>query len=758
MAEKVVEFLTANIMQLQDRVQRDFFAEEIAKNFSVIASAGAGKTTAITERIANLAMGDSHAVSQGMSQTKKLVAVTYTEKAAKEIKDRVFHKIFQKTEHSYQMRELCMQHLESAFFGTIHAFASKFLKSHCALVGLRNDFKIISHEESLWEEFIASMGNVLKVIPREIRNDFLCTYDVDKLLVHARNHSPTDLLNLADITPMPDINVDNILAYGPKGNETKSAHFLHLLREWDLFRKSGDYFPMPDCAEVCSSHSLIELCQSELRDFLHWKQNSEKFFTANIAHLYRNFRVGKGQLKYEDLIDLSIDLLKHSTVIEEIENDPYRVILDEAQDTDMQQFRLLLGVSQRNLREGISMDISKNFPEHGHFSMIGDPQQSIYCSRADISTYLTLHNSLVDSNAAHGLTFFVTMRCSEAIASSVNDRFQTVFDDVKFVPLVPKPDCQHGEVEILKLRKQTGENIQSSASQTAMLFLGKTPKDFEVENWSDIAILAPRKDWLMEISRHFIAHKGLPDVQLHFDSTNGNGASSIRWLASCLRYINNPSDRREFAGILREIFGIKSQEIINYFRHKNSQVCAKIDAEFTDLRNERHNIPLAKFLLKILDRFKIFHRVSTLNIYTEKNLLTKIKQTIELCYFTESQRMNIIEAEQFLTDKIDTLKEPDSVNTSALQFVTFHKSKGLEWPVVILPFMYRKRQLKSDMETKPLSKEQHFMELYANECRLLYVACTRAKNKLLILDDSEIFDEKISPHMVLSGKILLGTN
>jgi ATP-dependent exoDNAse (exonuclease V) beta subunit len=757
LAEKVIKFLTADIMQLQDRSQRDFFAEEIAKNFSVIASAGAGKTTAITERIANLATQDLYAVSQGASRIKNLVAVTYTEKAAKEIKDRVFRKIFQKTEHSYQMRELCMQHLESAFFGTIHAFASKFLKSHCALVGLRNDFQIVSNEESLWEEFIASSGNVLKVIPQAIQNDFLCTHDVDKLLVHARNN-PTDLSNSVDIASMPVINVGNILAYRPKGNENKSAHFLYLLREWDLFRKSGDYFPIPDCAEICNSHSLIELYQSELKDFLHWKQNSEKFFTTNIARLYRDFRIAKGQLKYEDLINLSINLFKHPTVIEEIENDPYRVILDEAQDTDTQQFRLLLGISQRNLREGISMDILKNFPEHGHFSMVGDPQQSIYCSRADVNAYVALHNSLVKSSAVHELTFFVTMRCSEAITNFVNDRFQIIYNDAKLVSLVPRPNCQQGEVKILKLRKQTGENIQSSASQTATLFLGKTPRNFEVENWSDIAILAPRKDWLMDIHQCFIANKDLPDAQLHFDSTNGNGASPIRWLASCLRYINNPSDRREFAGILREIFGIKSQEIINYFRHKNSQVCEKIDAEFTDLRNERYSTSLAKFLLKILDRFKIFHRVSSLNIYTEKNLSTEIKQTIELCYFTGSQRMNIIEAEEFLTDKIDTLKKSDSVNTFAIQFVTFHKSKGLEWPVVILPFMYRKRQLKSDSETKSLPKEQHFMELYANECRLLYVACTRAKNKLLILDDSEIFDEKVLSHMVSSGKILLKTN
>ncbi|MDR2779098.1 MAG: UvrD-helicase domain-containing protein [Puniceicoccales bacterium] len=754
--EGLFKFLAADMMQLLDRSQRDAFSEEITKNFSVIASAGAGKTTAITERIANFAIRDLHMTFNRGSQIKKLVAVTYTEKAAKEIKDRVFHRIFQKTEHSHQMRELCMQHLESAFFGTIHAFASKFLKFHCALVGLRSDFEIVQDEGPLWEEFLSFIGNALKIIPQEIRNDFSCTHDVDKLLTRSRNHNPAATLNPTNIFPMPAINIDNILAYKPKGNEKKSTHFLHLLQEWDSFRKNGDCFPIPDCSEFCTNHTLIEICRSELKDFFRWKQNSENFFTEKISHLYQDFRIAVGQLKYEDLINLSIGLFRHPTVVKEIENDPYRVILDEAQDTDAQQFRLLLGISQKNLHEGISMDMVKNFPEHGHFAMVGDPQQSIYCDRADVKTYVALHNLLVKSDAAYELIFSVTMRCSKAVIDFVNDRFQTIFNGIEFVPLVPKPDTQPGEVKILKLREyKMEENVHSSASQVAAFFLGKTLADFEVENWANIAILAPRKDWLMDIHRYFFTNKELPDAQLHFDNTNDNNASPIRWLASCLRYINNPADRREFAGILREIFGIKSQEIINHFRYNNSAICAKIDAKFTSMRNERYDVPLAKFLLKILDKFKIFHRIASLNIYGEKSLSTKIKQTVESCFFAESKQMNAIGAEQFLTDKINTLKESGNVNASAIQFVTFHKSKGLEWPVVVLPFMYRKRQLKDNAGIKSLAKEQHFVELYANECRLLYVACTRAKNKLIILDDSEVFNEKTAADMVSSGKILL---
>jgi len=162
----------------------------------------------------------------------------------------------------------------------------------------------------------------------------------------------------------------------------------------------------------------------------------------------------------------------------------------------------------------------------------------------------------------------------------VNSKFQNIFSDVKFVPLVTKPNNQEGEVKILKLSKQSTAKADSLVAQIATLFAGTTPSDFEVNDWSDIAILAPRKDWPMEIYQCFVNDKNLPGVQLHFDGVNDNCASPIRWLTSCLRYINNPADKREFAGILREIFGIKSQEIINYFKSDDSVICTNIDATF----------------------------------------------------------------------------------------------------------------------------------------------------------------------------------
>ena len=66
-----------------DHPQRERFITELDRNFSVIASAGSGKTRAITDRIATLARSERAAL-----WLPKMVVVTYTNRAADEMRQR----------------------------------------------------------------------------------------------------------------------------------------------------------------------------------------------------------------------------------------------------------------------------------------------------------------------------------------------------------------------------------------------------------------------------------------------------------------------------------------------------------------------------------------------------------------------------------------------------------------------------------------------------------------------------------------------
>ena len=92
----------------------------------IVAGAGTGKTTVITRRIANL-------ISQGLAKPNEIAALTFTEKAAGEMQERV---------------DILMP-LGSydSWICTFHGFCERILKSHALDIGLPNDFTLLDNTQ-----------------------------------------------------------------------------------------------------------------------------------------------------------------------------------------------------------------------------------------------------------------------------------------------------------------------------------------------------------------------------------------------------------------------------------------------------------------------------------------------------------------------------------------------------------------------------------------------------------------------------------
>jgi ATP-dependent exoDNAse (exonuclease V) beta subunit len=643
-------------MLLIDQSQRDDFAENLDENFSVIAPAGVGKTTAITKRIANFIINDTKHKDKKNSLAKKLVAVTYTEKAAQEMRNRVLDTINKLTECSKELRRATYQRLDMAFIGTIHSFASKFLKLYCSFVGLNSDFSIVQDDTKLWEEFLKNLGDPLSFLDDNLKNEVNSFISIDDILSIARNAQP-NCIQRQQIGYPPPVNFHEILKFRTKKGQTGVQNYIRVLQEWVSLKSQKIFFIMPDHRKLCSSNGFISFCDEIFFRLNEWKDKTANIIVSRIADKYIKFRIKNGKLRYDDLINLSIDLLHIPEVIREIESSPYIVLLDEAQDTDKQQFRFLIGVAQHILHDGIATDIGENFPEMGHFSMVGDQQQSIYCGRADLKFYKSLHAELIKNNNARELTFSVTMRCPIEVTKFVNDNFSKIFQDIKFVQLIPKPSAITGSVDIIEIKKSSEEidAIRTSSLHIANIFRDKTCKDFGVQRWSDIAILAPRRNWLLDINECFLSENIAVKPQLHFENFESNKASILQWVTACLRYINNPVNRFEFAGVLREVFGIKSDEIIKYYRNGGSEICKSIDSIFCKLRKQRFDISLAKFLLKIEKEFKITRKISALGIYNDKELIAQKERFIELVNAMDSNKLT----SKNLKDILDIVLESD---------------------------------------------------------------------------------------------------
>src|SRR6202023_2102837 len=105
-------------------------------------------------------------------------------------------------------------------------------------------------------------------------------------------------------------------------------------------------------------------------------------------------------------------------------------------------------------------------PRPGHFSMVGDFQQSIYRDPHDLVQYRKLHHALIKTAAAEELKFSATFRLDGALLKFVNETFAKILNNtegqVEFVQLSPRPEILPGQV----IRFDLGDDIDASQTET----------------------------------------------------------------------------------------------------------------------------------------------------------------------------------------------------------------------------------------------------------------------------------------------------
>ena len=100
------------------------------KYLRIVAGAGSGKTRVLTYRIA-------HLIQNEFVHPRNIMAVTFTNKAAKEIKDRVTNLVGE---------------ARGLFLGTIHSWCARFLRFEARYIDYPDNFTIIDEEDYALEE------------------------------------------------------------------------------------------------------------------------------------------------------------------------------------------------------------------------------------------------------------------------------------------------------------------------------------------------------------------------------------------------------------------------------------------------------------------------------------------------------------------------------------------------------------------------------------------------------------------------------
>ena len=751
-------------MSLIDQLERDRFIQEHGSNISVIAPAGVGKTRSIIERIVFLAH-QPEAIA--IDRLTRLIVVTYSVKAAQEMQQRARVAI-REAKVSPQVQRAFQQ----TFFGTIHSYCVRLLDRFGHYLGLPSSVGLLQADDELWQRFLTrGLGQGMPADPN--LTELFAFFAPDKLYALGKSISPGDDISTQ---PFPSLDLKKLLAYTDPTLHAATRKTITRAQEaallWSHAWARGEHFrTLPVPPESAKAADFAQLWAESFAPLHNWLRDSAFAFGRRIANAYAAFRLDQGVMTYDDQVRMALLVLNTPAVQRELAADRLSVLLDEAQDTDPRQFEVLRRVA--GLAEGYTQAADQSF------CIVGDFQQAIYAPRSDLATYRRVDTEILADPRGSRSKLQVTFRCDQAIIDFVNRLFPLVLNNsggqCEFVELAPRDNAGPGQVlrwpcpELPALDKITSAvRAQHEAKALAQQIQKWGPAGLGADSWSQVAILCPRKNWLLDLQRELVA-LDLP-VQLHSSNEQQGDRTPGAWLTSLLWIAAHPEDTFEIAGVLREIFGVPDHDMAHFTGGKGERL--RLDravpvGEGTVARAlqilheaciDADRLPLAQAVEKILRLTRLRERLNSIPDLELEQPDRELNDFLALIAARSAEGLTLAELAQELRLGLTQTHPAEEEIRDAIQLLTSHKSKGLEWQAVVVPYIFRNIESKSPtyprLEQGPDGNETICRDAtdYKSRLRdhidnrdrqqlqrLLYVMSTRAKRTLLLVDDQNVY-------------------
>ncbi len=310
--------------ELRDHSARRRFAGELDRNFSVVASAGSGKTHAITERIVQLAR-----TANAIDILPNLVVVTFTHRAADEMQQRTRQRILE--EHRPPAVQAAFNR---AFFGTIHSFCMKLLGNYGHYLGLPSPLELVAEDDDeLWEAFVQQHHHIGRDLSPETRAALFRLAPARQLMELGRN--ARSLLSITgDVGSCPEVDFSAVhAANAPARSEETIANSKAELADWEKrYRAGWEFVRWP--VRSSGARDFLQRWNDAFAPLRAWVAEAALCVAAEVQRDFRDFRVERGLVTYPDQVALADELLQHPVAARHLREENLRVILDEAQDTD----------------------------------------------------------------------------------------------------------------------------------------------------------------------------------------------------------------------------------------------------------------------------------------------------------------------------------------------------------------------------------------------------------------------------------------
>ena len=745
--------------------------------FLTDAGAGTGKTYAIVRRYGKL-------IDKKISP-EKILLITFTKNAAEQMKDEVISNLFSRVSISRLLEAPIM---------TFHSFCTKVLKtaglnspSYLGLSeNLSGNFKLLeenSFEHELFSRFfnsfsvlhskdysgiIQSLQNKQDDVLRIIKK--LCSLGI---FPNKKGWNESDLEKLKGNFEIFSREFDNQNEFKIKEDGNEKQNVLYKKFDGNIKDKLHDDF---DKEKIFSGKSVNPDCKAYV--FSDGIQEELIEFIRRVYISYIEFLLGKNFLNFEFLVMFAyLSLLNNHFYRKKIQFE--YVMVDEFQDTDEIQFKLILL-------------LCKNMNGKINLCVVGDWKQGIYGFRntsikniTEFSEYMGTYkdelnskDNILDYDLSNNkrIMFENNYRSSDALLkfstltlrtkATKGEELDTEYVDLHFKnPLKAMRDLNDlTEINFYACGDKLSEynliisKISELVNDTKKYRIREFGKDGNITGersvrYSDICVLSRKKNFCLEFQRESL-RQGIPvnytgglDI---FLSEQGilvlawlklilNSKDISAWLPVLDKECFSYPEIQTFKRILEEntkkdsLYGIvPDEELGNFLRH---------------LKNIPDNLPLAAGT--VLRRYMFNDAVSS-------KIIEVITEWLEADLLSLSELIKLIERTSDTEFNIDYGNIPDAVITQ-----TIHKSKGLEYPVVIIanvnersfPDTKGEQGVITYMQNAGLrirsyfsSKDKYYYKFdnwhadfinsvfkntdYDEERRLLYVAATRAKQYL----------------------------
>lgn len=556
-------------------------------------------------------------------------------------------------------------------------------------------------------------------------------------------------------------------------------------------------FRMPSiknsCQELADCKEKLKKLKDELKKCLIWSSKDD--IKASIMKMktnveviikilnkyYEYLSIYKKENNIYEFIDielLAIKLLENNPVIrEELKNSFKEILIDEYQDTN-------------DLQEALVSMIANN-----NVYMVGDIKQSIYGFRnANPNIFYNTYDSYSKGINGYKIDLNKNFRSRNNVIEAINTIFNKLMtpslggaDYQESHQLITgntsykDVDDQNNNIEILRYYKEDNYSLDEvEAFIIAKDIESKIKNKFQVSNkdgsirdieYQDITILLDRRD-AFDLYKKILEYHKIP-VNLYkvIDIKEEKEIFTIKNIIELILLDKN----KVYDGDFKRLFvSITRSFLVSYDDEKISDLIANNNMFNDTVYQCIHNITKD---IDSMTPIELIERIlEDFNYYERLILIGDIESRIMRIDYLKNIIINLSSINNSIEDILNNLKnifkdekleiKLNNDDNPGVKIMTIHASKGLEFPVVYYSRLYKEFNYKDitnnmtydeeykiitkvdnngleDTIYKYLSKNRKLDEIASEKLRLFYVALTRSKEKIIILENIDKDDSII---------------